>query len=61
MTINSQSVNELEITDRLPKQRRLRMKHINQYFFGVDRISISDALWFYGGLIVMIVIGLICL
>lgn len=37
------------------------MKRINRYFFESEQISISDALWFYGGLITMVVIGLISL
>lgn len=35
------------------------MKRINQYFFGVDQIGVSDFLWFYGGIVSMAVIGFI--
>lgn len=35
------------------------MRRINQYFFGVDQIGVSDFLWFYGGIVCMVLIGLI--
>lgn len=34
-------------------------KSINQYFFLTDSISVSDALWYYGGILAMLVIATI--
>nr|DAM00139.1 MAG TPA: protein of unknown function (DUF3961) [Caudoviricetes sp.] len=33
------------------------MKKINMYFFQQEIISITDALWFYGGITTMILVG----
>jgi len=33
------------------------MRKINEYFFGVDKISATDAIFFYGIIIMMLIIA----
>lgn len=35
------------------------MKTLNKYFFGEEYVHISDEIWFYGGLTLFVVIGLV--
>lgn len=35
------------------------MKYLNQYFFGVDKVSASDGIWFFGGSVLFISVTLI--
>jgi len=35
------------------------VKAVNEFFFGEERIHISDAIWFYGTIVTITVVGLI--
>lgn len=35
------------------------MRKLNKYFFETEEVAMSDVLWFYGGIVAMITIGVI--
>lgn len=37
------------------------MKRLNVFFFGIERVSAHDFVWFYGGLTSLLVIGVVTL